>query len=462
VESLSTFLQDVSSTDIEQITNATQMYAIEDDIELSVVDMSHNRIYTTKKNEFLSLDNEQKEKFSTYGDNAWLKPFYSSYDGQQYIGYYEKFYFNDGVQGIIQKDINMKSLGERYSLSFYDGMGYSYVIDKEGNIIIRSQDKQSNRTLKNIYDVISLDSNSEDSVEQLQKAIEQHKNGVMEFDFDGQFFVFAVASIDRADDWCYISLIPETALKTHMDNIMQTSSLIVPLFMVGIVIMLILIYNKWLSQKENEKEQYIIKLNEKNNELKTLSNETFEAIAKAVDVNDRYTAGHSRRVAQYARMIAERMGYSDKELEEIYCAGLIHDVGKLGVDNSIINKQGKLSQEEYEEIKKHPIMGYEILNKISVQGNFAYGAKWHHERVDGKGYPDGLKGDEIPEIARIIAVADSYDAMTSKRSYRDVMPQAKVREQIENGMGTQFDEKIASIMLLLIDSDTEYKMRQTL
>ncbi len=210
-----------------------------------------------------------------------------------------------------------------------------------------------------------------------------------------------------------------------------------------------------------EKVKYIDELNTKNKELELLANETFEAIAKAVDVNDPYTAGHSRRVARYSRKIAECMGYSDEELEEIYCAGLIHDVGKLGIDNRIINKPGKLSEEEYSEIKKHPLMGYEILKKISIRGNFAYGAKWHHERMDGKGYPDGLFGDNIPKISKIIAVADAYDAMTSKRAYRDIMPQEKVREQIAKGAGTQFDAEIAAIMLDLIDKDTEYTMKQS-
>ena len=209
-----------------------------------------------------------------------------------------------------------------------------------------------------------------------------------------------------------------------------------------------------------EKVKFIDELNEKNKELEMLSNEAFEAIAKAVDVNDPYTAGHSRRVAEYSRMIAECMGYSEKELEEIYCAGLIHDVGKLGIDNRIINKQGKLSDEEYSEIKKHPVMGYEILKNISIRGKFAYGAKWHHERIDGKGYPDGLNGKDIPEIARIIAVADAYDAMTSKRAYRDTMPQERVREQIVEGKGSQFDEEIATIMIAMIDKDTNYTMKQ--
>ncbi len=209
-----------------------------------------------------------------------------------------------------------------------------------------------------------------------------------------------------------------------------------------------------------EKAKYVDKLNAKNRELEELSHEIFEAIAKAIDANDPYTAGHSRRVAQYAKMIASRMDFSPDEIEEIYYAGLIHDVGKLGIDNRIINKNGKLDDKEFAEIKRHPILGYEILKDISVKGKFADGAKCHHERMDGKGYPEGLKAEQISVLARIIAVADAYDAMTSKRSYRDVMPQERVREQIENGIGTQFDPKIARIMLDMIDEDIEYSLKQ--
>ncbi len=209
-----------------------------------------------------------------------------------------------------------------------------------------------------------------------------------------------------------------------------------------------------------EKAKFIDELNAKNKELEELSREIFEAIAKAIDANDPYTAGHSRRVAQYAKMIASRMNFSPDEIEEIYYAGLIHDVGKLGLDNKIINKNGRLTDEEFAEIKRHPSLGYEILKDISVKGKFADGAKCHHERIDGKGYPEGLNGKEISWLARIISVADAYDAMTSKRSYRDVLSQEVVREQIEEGIGTQFDPKVARIMLDMIDEDTEYRMRQ--
>lgn len=209
-----------------------------------------------------------------------------------------------------------------------------------------------------------------------------------------------------------------------------------------------------------EKAKFVDELNIKNCELEKLSNETFQAIAKAIDANDPYTAGHSRRVANYSQMLASRLGFSTQEVDEIYYAGLIHDVGKLGIDNSIINKKGRLTDEEYAEIKRHPNVGYEILKEISIKGKFAEGAKFHHERIDGKGYPDGWKGDQIPLLARIIAVADAYDAMTSKRSYRDILPQDVVREQIEQGIGTQFDPEIAKIMLGLIDGDVSYKLKQ--
>ena len=139
---------------------------------------------------------------------------------------------------------------------------------------------------------------------------------------------------------------------------------------------------------------------------------------------------------------------------------MLHDVGKIGVPNSIINKPDRLDEEEYEIIKSHPGMGSKILKNITEMPSLAMGARWHHERYSGGGYPDNLKGEDIPEEARIIAVADAYDAMSSHRSYRDVLPQDKVRSEIENGKGTQFDPEFARIMLQLIDEDKDYKMRE--
>lgn len=189
--------------------------------------------------------------------------------------------------------------------------------------------------------------------------------------------------------------------------------------------------------------------------------QTVIALSEAVDAKDRYTSGHSKRVAAYSKILAARMGKSEEEQEEIYFAGLLHDVGKIRVPGEVINKPGKLTDKEFELIKIHPVTGYHILKGISGNKMIAIGAKFHHERYDGKGYPNGLSGENIPEIARIIAVADSYDAMASNRSYRDALPQEVVRSEIEKGLGTQFDPEIAKIMLKLIDDDLEYQMKQT-
>lgn len=193
-------------------------------------------------------------------------------------------------------------------------------------------------------------------------------------------------------------------------------------------------------------------------ELESLSLHVVHALAKVIDVKDQYTNGHSERVAEYSREIARRYGYDEERQEEIYVMGLLHDVGKVGVPETVINKQGRLNDEEYKAIKHHPVAGAEILTMVSEMPKLVTGARWHHERYDGKGYPDGLQGENIPEEARIIAVADAYDAMTSNRSYRKILPQEHVKSELEKGMGTQFDEKFARIMLAMIAEDTEYKM----
>ncbi len=198
----------------------------------------------------------------------------------------------------------------------------------------------------------------------------------------------------------------------------------------------------------------------KTKENEELFIDVVKSLADAIDAKDTYTNGHSDRVAQYSKEIAKRYGYNTKEQSDIYMMGLLHDVGKIGVPDTVINKPAKLTEEEFEIIKKHPVVGSQILKNIKEMPSLATGARWHHERYDGTGYPDGLEGDQIPEAARIIAVADAYDAMTSYRSYRDVLPQAKVRSEFLEGAGTQFDPKFAKIMIDMIDEDKDYEMKE--
>lgn len=185
-----------------------------------------------------------------------------------------------------------------------------------------------------------------------------------------------------------------------------------------------------------------------------------KALATAIDAKDNYTNGHSSRVAEYSKMIAARSGYSKEQQNEIYMMGLLHDVGKIGVPDMVINKPTELTDEEQAMIRRHPIIGNEILESIKERPKLAIGARWHHERYDGKGYPDGLAGTDIPEEARIITVADAYDAMTSRRSYRDVLPQKKVRRELEMGIRTQFDPRFARIMIQILDEDKDYSLRE--
>lgn len=199
---------------------------------------------------------------------------------------------------------------------------------------------------------------------------------------------------------------------------------------------------------------------ETNEKVEDMNRKIIQALARTIDAKDRYTNGHSLRVAEYSKEIARRMGKSAKEQDIIYYAGLLHDVGKIRIPVEVINNPGKLSDEEFEQIKIHPVTSYHILKDIFDDPNIKNGAKFHHERYDGTGYPNGLKGENIPEVARIIGVADSYDAMASNRSYRKYLPQSVIRNEIKTGKGTQFDPVIADIMLDMIDEDEGYTLRE--
>lgn len=195
-------------------------------------------------------------------------------------------------------------------------------------------------------------------------------------------------------------------------------------------------------------------------QVERLSEEVMMTLANTIDAKDPYTNGHSLRVAKYSTEIAKRAGKSKEKQREIYQMALLHDIGKIGVPDDIINKDTRLTDAEYEAIRQHPSIGSDILKTIEEIPEIMIGARWHHERYDGRGYPDRLAGTEIPEEARIIGVADAYDAMTSKRSYRNILSQDVVRGEIERGKCTQFDPVFADIMIEMIDEDIRYTMRE--
>ena len=206
-----------------------------------------------------------------------------------------------------------------------------------------------------------------------------------------------------------------------------------------IVILVVYLFREQINTLENKQKENIIFISE-----------ITEAFAKVIDMRDRYTSGHSARVAKYTAMLAKEMGCDDETTEKYYRIALLHDIGKIGIPTEVLNKPGKLTDEEYEIIKSHAQKGYDALKNISIMPELAVGAGAHHERPDGKGYPKGLKGDEIPFVAQIIAVADTFDAMYSNRPYRKRMNFEKAISIIEEVSGTQLSESVVEAFLRLV------------
>ena len=223
-----------------------------------------------------------------------------------------------------------------------------------------------------------------------------------------------------------------------------------PLFWVaqvlaGIWFIALLIYIITSIQIKKYKERH-----ERDNEI---INESMETFIGFIDAKDPYTNGHSIRVAKYTRLIAEELGYKGEELERIYYVALLHDCGKIGVPDKILGKPDRLTDEEFKVIKSHTVRGGEIMSHFKSLKNAGEGALYHHERYDGKGYPEGKAGEDIPFIARIICVADSYDAMNTNRVYRDKLSKEHILEELERCKGKQFDPKVADVMINLIKND---------
>lgn len=181
--------------------------------------------------------------------------------------------------------------------------------------------------------------------------------------------------------------------------------------------------------------------------------ESIEILRYTVEAKDTYTRGHSERVSEYSVLIGKKLGLSEADLKTLKVGGLFHDIGKIGISDSILLKKGKLTESEYNEIKKHPIIGKNILSNAAIFQDIIPIVLYHHERYDGKGYPDGLSDKDIPLLARVVCVADSFDAMTSRRSYREELNLDYVRNEIKSKSGTQFDPVIATTFLDVLTNE---------
>ncbi len=194
-------------------------------------------------------------------------------------------------------------------------------------------------------------------------------------------------------------------------------------------------------------------LSESNERLERAYLDMVQTLRYTVEAKDTYTRGHSDRVSEYSVLIGEKLGLPEDQIKTLRIGGLFHDIGKIGIPDSILLKPDKLSDDEYSQIKNHPSIGAHILGSAEIFKDIIPIVKHHHERYDGNGYPSRLKGEEIPYIARIAAVADTFDAMTSRRSYRGPIDIERVKEEIKRCEGTQFDPQIAEVFLDILNND---------
>ncbi len=209
----------------------------------------------------------------------------------------------------------------------------------------------------------------------------------------------------------------------------------------GVILLFVLLFFRHKS-KQAEKRQ---------KELMDITVQSIEAIAKTIDAKDEYTNGHSLRVGIYSKLIAQEMGMSPDDVTNIYYIALLHDIGKIGVSNNVLNKPGRLTDAEFAEMKSHTTRGAVILEGITTIPDIVAGAKNHHEKYDGSGYPEKLKGEDIPFVARIICCADCFDAMATARVYKPAYPLEKILSEFKRCSGTQFDPQIASVVVRMIE-----------
>ncbi len=203
-----------------------------------------------------------------------------------------------------------------------------------------------------------------------------------------------------------------------------------------------------LAELQNDLEG---RLEEKTKLVEKVSLNAIMVIANTIDAKDAYTSGHSHRVAKCSEAIARELGWCEEDIQNLHSIALLHDIGKIGVPDAILNKPSRLRDEEFEIIKRHPVIGNDILKDIHIIKNVAEGALYHHERYDGKGYPFGISGEDIPFCARIIGIADAYDAMTSNRVYRRGMDMIRVIEEFKKGRGSQFDPELTDLFLGMLE-----------
>ena len=370
------------------------------------------------------------------GEAVMISPYLDAQTGTIMISLSRMLYDKESV---ISLDISMETLQKLTEQINLNGHGYGFIIEGDGFVVAHSDVSEKGRE----YDE---DAEKKELVEKIIAS------GGKSFDMVLGGEKITVFSDRIINDWYVVMVVDNRGLYADLRILMvQSASMCLAVFLVIVLFCLV---------EMKRSNLYMVKLQESRRELEQLDETVLQMLARTIDAKDKYTRGHSIRVADYSRELAKRMGKSKRDQEKIYRAALLHDIGKIRIPDKILCKPGKLTDEEYAYIKLHPVSGFHILKSFSRDHTIATAAKYHHERYDGKGYPSGLTGKNIPEHARIIGVADAYDAMASNRSYRGALPQNVIRSELVAGKGTQFDPEIVEIMTQIMDEDTEYRLRQ--
>lgn len=410
--------------------NFTGIYGVFNDVYIDGIGWVPDPDYDPKKREwYFAAENAG-------GKPVVVSPYLDAQTNTIMISVSQMLYDNDSV---ISLDIvldEVQIITENIKL---DNMGYGFIVDKEGLVVAHTDEGEKG---KNYIE--------EEQMRDLVRQMYEKKGSSFSAEINGEKCMVFVSNV--MNDWYVAMIISNTKLFHESRGILIQNVIVCLVVFALITYFCTMAFRKIGLHMKNAEES--------RSNLEQMNLTVMRTLARAIDAKDRYTNGHSQRVAKYSLELAKKMGKDEQAQRDIYFAALLHDVGKIHVPDMIINKPSRLTDEEFAYIKLHPVAGYYILKDIKANSLIAPGAKWHHERFDGNGYPNGLSGENIPEVARIIGVADAYDAMSSTRSYRSVMPQDKVRNEIEKGRGTQFDPQIADIMLELIDADTNYELRQ--
>ncbi len=252
-----------------------------------------------------------------------------------------------------------------------------------------------------------------------------------------------------------------TPIREHITGYSDLFMARYPLLYLCIVVIdsiaMIQYHNNTLEQYEydarlsDEVETMTRRVNERSEQIEEMSFQMIQTLANAIDAKDTYTKEHSLRVSQYSVALARALGWNERRISRLRYDAMVHDIGKIGIPDDILNKKARLTEEEFEIIQSHTIRGYQIFEKTTAFPTAKLVARHHHERFDGTGYPDHLKGKEIPENARIVCIADAFDAMSSDRCYRKALSIENIREEIEKGAGTEFDPEYAEVFIKLLD-----------